>query len=133
MDSPPQITPPPTTSSPPITSSPASPRGSDKLWSIISHLSPLIGIGYFVVPLIIYLAMKNDSQYVANNAKEALNFHISLFIYWICCIPLIFVLGLGVLLMIALGVALLILAIIAAVKAADGGCFHYPLTLRLIQ
>ena|SRR6266516_941916 len=108
-----------------------SPRGNDKIWSILSHLSSWLGVG-IILPLVVYLAMKNDSEYVRANAREALNFHISLLIYAICCIPLVFILvGIPLLLIIALGS--FVLAIVAAVKASDGGCYHYPLTLRLVR
>jgi uncharacterized Tic20 family protein len=36
-------------------------------------------------------------------------------------------------LLIVIGVASLVLTIVAAVKASDGGCYHYPFTLRLIK
>jgi uncharacterized Tic20 family protein len=110
---------------------PPAPRGNDKIWSILSHLSALIGVG-LLLPLVVYMAMKGDSDYVAGNAKEALNFHLSLLIYTLCCIPLVFVL-IGIPLLILIGIASLVLAIVAAVKASDGGCYHYPLTLRLIS
>jgi uncharacterized Tic20 family protein len=122
MDSPP---------SPPVS---PPPRGNEIIWSILSHLSALVslvGIG-LILPLIVYLAMKGDSEFVANNAKEALNFHLSVFLYSLCCIPLIFVL-IGIPLLIAIGLASLILAIVAAIKASDGGCYRYPLTLRFIS
>jgi uncharacterized Tic20 family protein len=109
----------------------ALPSGNHKIWSILSHLSALIGVG-FLLPLVVYLAMKNDSEYVRENAKEALNFHLSLLIYAIACIPLIFVV-IGIPLLIVLGLASLILGIVAAVKASDGGCYRYPLTLRLVK
>jgi uncharacterized protein len=111
---------------------PPAPRGNEKIWSILSHLSAFFGVG-LLLPLVVYLAMKGDSEYVASNAKEALNFHLSLLIYGLCCIPLIFLLGLGVVLLILLGLASLVLAIVAAIKASDGGCYHYPLTLRLVS
>src|SRR5882672_2240571 len=95
---------------------PPAPRGNDKIWSILSHLSALIGVG-LLLPLVVYLAMKGDSDYVANNAKEALNFHLSLLIYTLCCIPLIFVL-VGIPLLILIGLASLVLAIVAAIKAS---------------
>jgi uncharacterized Tic20 family protein len=44
---------------------------------MLSHLSALLGVG-FVLPLVVYLAMRKESEYVATNAREALNFHISL-------------------------------------------------------
>src|SRR5437762_10943306 len=109
----------------------ASPGGNDKIWSILCHLSTFIGVG-FILPLVVYLAMKGESEYVRANAREALNFHLSLLIYCICCIPLVFVLiGIPLLLLIAL--ASFILAIVAAVKASDGGIYRYPLTLRLVS
>jgi uncharacterized Tic20 family protein len=107
------------------------PRGNDKIWSILTHLSTFIGVP-FLLPLVVYLAMRGDSDYVAANAREALNFHLSLLIYSLCCIPLIFAV-IGVPLLIILWLGSLILAIIGAVKASDGGCYHYPLTLRLVK
>ena len=113
-----------------LTDTPLAPKGSDKIWSMLSHLSALLGVG-FVLPLVVYLAMRNESEYVAKNAREALNFHISVLIYGLCCIPLMFIL-IGVPLLIVLGLGSLVLAIIATVKASDGQCYHYPLTLRLV-
>src|SRR5881628_2003859 len=108
----------------------ATPSGNDKIWSILSHLSALLGVG-FVLPLVVYLAMRKESEYVAANAREALNFHISVLIYALCCIPLVFIL-IGIPLLIVLGLGSLVLAIIATVKASDGQCYRYPLTLRLV-
>jgi len=76
--------------------------------------------------------MRGESDYTAANAREALNFHLSLLIYALCCIPLTLVV-IGVPLLIVLGLAGVILAIVAAVKASDGGCYHYPLTIRLVR
>jgi hypothetical protein len=120
---------------PPPLVAPSVPKGNDKLWSILSHLSGIVGLPVmvpFVLPLVVYLVMKDESEYVAANAKEALNFHISVFIYILCCIPLVFVL-IGIPMMIVVAIGSLIFSIVAAVKAADGGCYHYPLTLRLIS
>src|SRR5215216_1422833 len=114
----------------PLTDVSVNPTGNDKIWSILSHLSALIGLG-FILPLAVYLAMRGESEYVARNAKEALNFHISVLIYCICCIPLVFIL-IGVPILIMIGVGSLILAIIAAVKASNGEVYRYPLTMRLV-
>ena len=105
-------------------------KGSDKIWSMLSHLSALLGVG-FVLPLVVYLAMRKESDYVAQNAREALNFHISMLIYGLCCIPLVFIL-IGIPLLVVLGLGSLILAIIATIKASNGLCYRYPLTLRLV-
>ncbi|HVU33935.1 MAG TPA: DUF4870 domain-containing protein [Opitutaceae bacterium] len=111
------------------------PSGGDKIWAMLSHLSFLIGF-WFIIPLVVYLALKDESVYAASNAKEAMNFHLSLIIYSLGCgllaatiiaIPLVIVLGA------AMFVGGFIFAIIAAVKAADGGVYRYPLTIRLIS
>jgi len=114
-----------------LTPTPEPPRGNDKIWSMLSHLSALFGVG-IILPLVVYLAMRKESEYVACNAREALNFHISVVIYVLCCIPLMFVL-IGVPIAITIGIGSLILAIVAAVKASDGQCYHYPLTLQLVR
>lgn len=109
----------------------AAPQGSDKIWSMLSHLSVLFGLS-ILLPLVVYLAMRRESEYVACNAREALNFHLSLLIYIVACIPLVFVI-IGVPLMIIIGLGSIVLSIIAAVKASDGTCYRYPLTLRLVK
>ncbi|MCX6956132.1 MAG: DUF4870 domain-containing protein [Verrucomicrobia bacterium] len=114
---------------PPVISQP---RGNDKAWSIFSHLSGFVGLP-FLLPLVVYLAMRGDSEYATANAREALNFHLSLVIYTICCIPLIFLFGLGAVLIGGMWLASLVLSIVAAIKASEGGCYHYPLTLRLVS
>lgn len=115
----------------PVTSTSSEPKGNDKIWSVLSHLSAFLGVP-ILLPLVVYLVMKKESEYVAINAREALNFHISVVIYVICCLPLAFIL-IGIPLAVVIGVSSIILAIIGAVKAADGGCYHYPLTLRLVS
>jgi uncharacterized protein len=114
-----------------LTDVPAAHQGSDKIWSMLSHLSALLGVG-ILLPLVVYLAMRKESEYVASNAREALNFHLSILIYSLCCLPLVFILiGIPLLLVIAIG--LLVLAVIATVKASNGESYRYPLTLRLVS
>ncbi len=109
----------------------AQPSGNYKIWSMLSHLSALFGVG-FLLPLVVYLAMRRESEFVACNAREALNFHISVLIYCLCCIPLVFVI-IGIPLLIIIGLGSLVFAIVAAVKASNGLCYHYPLTIRLVH
>jgi uncharacterized Tic20 family protein len=110
---------------------PLAPTGNDKIWSMLSHLSLLLGVG-ILLPLVVYLAMRQESEYAASNAREALNFHISIYIYALCCIPLAFIL-IGIPLLILIGFGSLVLAIIAAIKVSNGECYRYPLTIRLVK
>ena len=127
----PSRVPPPTSPPPAVPTKRSDVTGSDKLWAILSHISGLFGI-WFIIPIIVYLVMRDESDYVAENAKEALNFHISLLIYAICSALLIFML-IGIPLLVVLGLGALVLSIVAAVKASDGSIYRYPLTIRLVR
>lgn len=107
------------------------PTGNEKIWALLSHLSAFIGVP-FLLPLVIYLAMRGESAYVSDNAREALNFHLSILIYGLICGLLVFAF-IGVPLLVLLGLASLVLAIIGAIKASEGGCYRYPLTIRLVK
>ncbi len=125
-------TPPPPISLPPQSQPGSAARGNDKIWSMFSHLSVFLVIGFILVPLVVYLAMKDESEYVAANAREALNFHLSFLLYGLCCLPLYFIF-IGIVLHAILVLGLFIFAIVATIKASDGGCYRYPLTIRLVQ
>jgi uncharacterized Tic20 family protein len=115
--------------------SPATPvpvvASSDKALMILSHLSALMGVG-ILLPLIVWLVKRHDPDGVAAHAAEALNFHLSLIIYGVCLIPLVFV-AIGIPLLIIMGLASLVLAIVAAVRASNGILYRYPLTLRMVK
>jgi uncharacterized protein len=116
---------------PPIIEAPKPSTNNDKLWIVLCHLSTLIGLA-ILLPLIIYLVKKDESAVVAFHAKEALNFHISVFIYALGCVLLTFF-CIGFPMLICLGIAVLILSIMAAVRGADGHEYRYPLTIRFIK
>ncbi len=111
---------------------------NDKLLAIVCHISLLIGgLGYLLLPLVVFLMKRDDSPFVAFHAKEALNFHLSLLLYGVCMLPLFFVfmcliVFIWIPLVIAVGAATLIFAIMASVRASEGGYFRYPLTIRFV-
>lgn len=118
-------------SNPPPNSSAAPISSDDKLWSIFCHLSLLFGIG-FILPLIVYLVKKQDSPVTAENAKEALNFHISIYLYLFVSFLLCFVL-IGFVLFPVVIVGSIVFAIMACLKVSEGVPYRYPLTIRLIK
>lgn len=111
------------TSSQPV---PSDARG----WSIAAHLVPFLGVS-FLGPLIIWLIKKDEDPFVEANAREATNFQISVLIYAIVSGFLVLVL-IGIPLLIAVVILAFVAPIVAAVKAANGEDFRYPLTIRLI-
>jgi uncharacterized Tic20 family protein len=104
---------------------------NDKLLAILCHISIFLGVG-FILPLIVYLVKRRESDLVAAHAREVLNFHISLLIYSICAIPLVLVL-IGIPILMGLGLMAFICAIVAAIQASEGGFYFYPLTIRFIN
>ena len=73
-----------------------------------------------------------DSAYLASQAREALNFQITILlaylVSWILAVILI-----GFVLMGIIWLANIILSILAAVAASKGEDYQYPFTLRLIN
>ncbi len=104
---------------------------SDKALVILCHISAIIGVG-IILPFVVWLVKKNEPDAVASHAIETLNFHLSILIYLVLCVPLMFAV-IGVPLAILIGLASLVLAIIGAIKASDGVLYRYPLTIRFIS
>lgn len=148
IDSPTPDSPPPPPAKPDPTPSQGGPGAEERQWAMFAHLSALVaglltsfiigGAGCFLGPLIIWLVKKDTMPFVADQAKEALNFNIivaivmfglmlltfiSFFILSIVTIPLMIVVGLGA----------LVLVIIAAIKANEGVAYRYPFNIRFIK
>jgi uncharacterized protein len=106
---------------------------SDRLWSVLCHLSYFFGFALlsFLFPMTVYLVMRTDSAYVTHHAREALNFHLSLLLYFICCIPLCFI-GVGFVLLGAIALTGIVCSIVAAIKASKGTFYQYPITIRFV-
>ncbi len=102
----------------------------DKTLAILVHLS---GIFFgWVVPLVLYLIKKGDSdRFSADNAREALNYQITVMLLYFGCFILSFVI-IGIFLMWIVMLVNLVLCIVAAVKASNGVSYRYPMTLRLV-
>jgi len=107
----------------------------ERTWGTVAHLSALAGmvfpLGNVLGPLIVWLARREGSRFVGDQAKEALNFNITIAFAALACFILMWVL-VGVLLFAALGVWWLVNTIIAAVKANEGIRYRYPFALRLV-
>lgn len=105
---------------------------SDRLWNVLCHLSPFIGLG-LIGPLVVYLVTKKDTgSTIPLHAKETLNFHISLLIYGVIgSILTIVLIGFAVLFAVVVGG--LVLSVLGAIKASNDEVYRYPATLRLVK
>ena len=136
MSVPPESTvpPPPESMTPPPDSAP---DADQRQWAMIAHLSALLGLvtagwACFLGPLVIWQLKKDTMPFVADQAKEALNFNITVMIAAAICWVLMFLL-IGFLLLPVLAVVWIVFTIIAAVKANEGTTYRYPFALRLIK
>lgn len=101
----------------------------EKTYVVLMHLSQFVST--FLIPLIMWLA-NNQNKAVDQNGKNILNFTISYAIYAAASGILVLLL-IGIPLLVALGVLTFLFIIIAAVKAANGETWKYPLSIEFIK
>lgn len=108
-----------------------------RTWALVAHLSPLLG---YVVPVpffniaapgIVWFLKREAMPFVDDQAKEALNFQITILIAAIISGLLTLVI-IGIFLLIAVVIYSLVMMVIAAKSAQDGKRYRYPICLRLI-
>lgn len=109
----------------------------EKNWGMACHIAALAAFlipfgGSIAGPLIIWLLKRNESSFIDENGKEAVNFQITMAIAAFIAGILVFV-AVGFVLLPIVGVVWLVLTIIGAVKASDGQRYKYPFALRLIN
>lgn len=105
-----------------------------RLWGLIAHLSPFVTVMVglpFLGPLIVWVVQKDKSEFVADQAKEALNFQLALLVVGLIIAAVGFSwswLPMKILLAVAT-----IYQIIAAMEANKGVRYRYPYTFRFIK
>jgi uncharacterized protein len=120
----------------------------ERNWAMAAHLCGLLwlvgGTGFIFIPfgglvlftmlgpLIIWRTKGQTMPFVAEQAKESLNFQITMFLLALVIAPLMLIL-IGFALLSILGLINLILVIIAAIQVSDGKPYRYPFCLRLVK
>lgn len=101
----------------------------DIQWGSFAQLGGVLG---FLPSLIIWLVFKDRGAFTNTEAKEALNFQITLiFGYLISAILL--VVFIGAILWWAVWIVGVVFSIIAFLQAKDGKHYRYPFAIRLIK
>jgi hypothetical protein len=113
------------------------------MWNMLCHLSALAGFvipfGNILGPLLVWQIKKNEIPSVAVHGKAALNFQITVAIAALIGMVVAIVLSffcvgfLLIPLVILIGLAGLVFAIIAGLKANNGEDYKYPYSLNLIK
>lgn len=109
---------------------------SERNWAMFCHLSSfasvIIPFGGIIGPLICWSSRRYDSSFVDEHGKASLNFQLSILLYTLVCIPLMFII-IGFLFFGALLVLELVCVIMASIKAGRGESYRYPLSIPFIQ
>lgn len=119
-----------------LTSPPPQPAGSgssdDRTFALLTHLSGIFLS--FVVPLVVWLINREraDKAWLNDQAKESLNFQITILLGYLVSAVLAVIL-IGGLLGLVVWVVNIVFCILAAVKTSEGVTYRYPFSLRLIK
>lgn len=109
---------------------------TERNWAMFCHLSTfssiIIPFGGIIGPLICWSSKRQESSWVDQNGKSALNFQLSMALYILICIPLMFII-IGFVIFGALLILELVCVVIASIKASKGEEYNYPLMIPFIQ
>lgn len=104
--------------------------------AVLCHLFGLLGLivppGNVVGPLLIWLLKKDEHAFIEDQGREALNFQITFTIALMVSVFLALV-YIGLFLLAILGVADLILIIVASSAASRGENYRYPFSIKFLQ
>lgn len=105
-------------------------ENKDKTMAMLSHI---LGLFFgFLAPLVVYFIVNDSDQFNKNHSKEALNFQISLCI-WYFISGLLTIVLIGFIGIFGLWVIGIIFCIKGAIAAKNGEEFRYPLTIRFFK
>jgi len=108
------------------------PTSDERILGILSHILAIVpGIGIFG-PLVIYLVKKDESGFVSANAKESLNFQLTIILAYFISFILMTVL-IGFFMAWITGILNTVLVIVATIKASENKIYRYPFNMRLIR
>jgi len=137
---PPPAQPPPSN---PSTPTPTPSESQVRTWNMLCHLSALAGLiipfGNILGPLLVWQIKKNEIPSTNVHGKAALNFQITVLIALFAGVILAVLLSffcVGFLLIpvvMLIGLAGLVFAIIAGIKANNGEDYKYPFSLELVK
>lgn len=104
------------------------------LWmhlSLLAHL--VISVFAIAIPIIMWQVKKEESSFLDDHGREALNFQITLVIYTICLVPIaVCTLGVGAVLILGIYILAIIGMIQASTAANRGEFYRYPMTMRFV-
>jgi len=98
----------------------------------MAALCHLLGVVGFFAPLVIWLNEKDKHKFVDEHGQEAINYQISLLVYFAAAGLFCFI-EIGFVLLFVLLIIHVIFVSEAAVKASKGKPYRYPIAFRLLR
>ncbi|WP_254510637.1 DUF4870 domain-containing protein [Anatilimnocola floriformis] len=92
----------------------------ERVFALASHLSVYVSFG--ILGPILCMVLKKDSPFLQDQAKEALNFQLTMLLISLTCVGAIVAVPL-----------LIIMSVIAGVSAYQGNAYRYPLSIRMVK
>jgi uncharacterized Tic20 family protein len=129
-------------------------RSQERTWAMFCHLAALctflgVPFGFVVGPLVVWLIKRDESPFINRHGKAALNFQISLAVYFICLVivliglvvaasPRLFLTAFTAVLVFQLTFVLtsvfdLAFVIVAAIRANKGFEYRYPFAIPFLR
>ena len=96
-------------------------------------LDVLTGVGGLSVPLVIWSVKKEEVYQLDRHGKQIINFQLSMILYSLIAIPLVFLLGFGFLILIAVGLLCLVYPIVKSMGVSSGQDASYPFSIRVVK
>ena len=107
-----------------------------RAWSILVHVAAFAGVlvpfGMILGPLLVWIIKKPESALVDRHGRAALNFQISMLIYFMVAAFLVLVF-IGLMILIVLGIFWSIMVLVATIRVADGRDPGYVLSIEFLK
>ncbi|MGW2093847.1 DUF4870 domain-containing protein [Promicromonospora sukumoe] len=103
----------------------------ERMWTVLAQVGPFLLS--FIAPLVIWLVLKDRSRFVDQEAKESLNFQITMAIAQVAAAIITGItFGIGGIVYLVF-IAAIVFMILAAVANGKGVPYRYPVNIRFIK
>jgi len=92
----------------------------------------IIPLGSIIVPVILWQVWREKDPYIDEMGREAVNFQLTMLLYYIIC-AVLFIVLIGMVLIFAAMIFHLTFIIVGAVQTSRGADYRYPMIIRFIK
>lgn len=107
------------------------PTKDDRLMASLAHILGIVT--HVIAPLIIFLIKKDESEFIADNSREAVNFQITMIIFYFVGVMTIWLFFIGLIILLLVVIFELVFCIQGCIVANNGKVYKYPVSFRFIK